>query len=46
MAVASSATARPSAGKRLEGLRGWLLGLAVIVIVLVISAALWFHFHP
>ena len=26
--------------------RGWVVGGLIIVAILVISAALWFHYHP
>jgi disulfide bond formation protein DsbB len=26
--------------------RGWWLGFGLIVVILVIGAAIWFHYHP
>jgi uncharacterized membrane protein len=46
-ASALGSASRGQAGNsRWEAYKGWLLGLLIIVIVLLVGAGLWFHFHP
>jgi len=47
--TATAVGSAPSRGARDSGwdlYKGWLIGVLIIVIVLAVGAAFWFHFHP